>query len=146
MSRASNRAKAKLASKRRGSTKRPRSRARRPTPSTAPYEAAAALTGDDIGDLQRAIEAAPRPEDAAQLDQAANDVERPTRVTIRGSCPHCKAPVTLSKPVTLDGAASIAGRLRALAERLRRFDGRVLQRLVDDLGEGASLWFTGKGG
>jgi len=145
MSTASNRARAKLAAKRVGRRHRT-SRSRRGTPSTAPYEAALAMTGDDIGDLQKAIDDAPGPDLLADLDRAASELERPRRVTLSDTCPHCGHSVTLRDYVTFPALVSVAGRLRAIRAKLADFDPRVLQRMIDSLGEGASLWWTGKGG
>ena len=140
MSTASNRAHAKLASKRRY-----RPTARRGVPSTAPYETAVALTGDDIGDLQTAIDSAPGPDALHVLDNAASTVEKPVAVTLKGQCPHCGKGVTLRKTIEIPGMAVVASRLRALRDKLAEFDPAVLQRMIDHMGRGASLWWT-KGG
>ena len=115
----------------------------RPTPSTAPFVAAAALTEEDVGGVQRCIAAGPTAEDVGALDRAAEEMARPHEVTIEGTCPHCGQPVKLRRRVVVPELAGIAARLRVLRDKLARFDGRVLQRLLDRLGEGASLWFTG---
>ena len=143
MSKGSNRARAKLAAKRRGQAGRARSHAKRPTPGTAPYAAAAALTDGDIGDLQRAIATAPGADVLAELDAAAGEIERPQRVTLQGTCSECGSGVSVTDTVSIPAMAAVAGRLGDLRDRLSRFDGRVLQRMIDRLGEGASLWFTG---
>ena len=138
MSTGHNRARAKLLAKRRGT-----GHARHGTPSTAPYEAAAALTGDDVGDVQRAIDAAPTPKDLAELDRAAADLARSYQVTLHGTCAACGHQVTVRDTIQIPALAAVAGRLGDLRERLGKFDGRVLQELIDHLGENASLWFTG---
>ena len=143
MSTGSNRARAKLAAKRRGQAGRSGSYTKRPTPSTAPFRAAAALTDGDVGDLQRAIDAAPGADVLAELDDAACEIERPQRVTLQGTCGECGSGVTITDTVSIPALTAVAGRLGQLRERLSRFDGRVLQRVIDRLGEGASLWFTG---
>ena len=116
---------------------------KRAAPSTAPYVAAAALTEEDVGGVQRCIASGPTAEDVGALERAAEEMTRPHEVTIEGRCPHCGRPVTLRAHVVAPELVRIAARLRVLRDKLARFDGRVLQRLVERLGEGASLWFTG---
>jgi len=134
----SNRARAKLAAKGHGT-----GRARRGAPSTAPYAAAAALTAADVGELQGCIDFAPTDRSIAQLDQAAAALRQPQRVTVTGTCGECGERVTVTDTVRIPALASIADQLEELRDRLSRFDARVLQRLIDGLGENASLWFTG---
>lgn len=144
MSTASNRARAKLAAK--GGALRKAGRVGRSTPGTAPFEAAAALTRDDVGDLQRAIDNAPGREVLAILASAAAQLEKPHKVTVRGECGECGHSVTVTDLVRIPGLAAIAGELRELRDRLAEYDPDVLQRVIDGLGQNASLWWTGKGG
>lgn len=143
MSKGSNRAHAKLAAKR-GALRKVRPT--RGTPSTEPYHAAAALTRDDLADLQRAIDNAPGGEVLAMLASAAASLERAHEVTARGTCGHCGHSVTVRDQVRIPALVAIAGELRDLREQLARFDPDVLQRIIDGMGQNASLWWTGKGG